>query len=164
MFSLLSYQLMDVVRNQFIISVLIYLFCMVFLPQFGFAGQVMEMYPCLAAGYFVIFLLYSCIIFLFYFNDKTGSLLTTIVFVAVTAVSSVFAKNLPPIWYGIGTFLGAFSGWIIAYFRLRWVEKNIDEHIFCKGTLIPSRHEAMPTSVVFPIDITAVPETEEEKA
>lgn len=161
MFSLLSYQLMDVVRNQFIISVLIYLFCMVFLPQFGFAGQVMEMYPCLAAGYFVIFLLYSCIIFLFYFNDKTGSLLTTIVFVAVTATSSFFAKNLPPIWYGIGTFLGAFSGWIIAYFRLRWVEKNLDEHIFCKGTLIPSKHEAMPTSVVFPVDITAPSETEE---
>ena len=54
MFSLLSYQLMDVVRNQFTISVLIYLLCVVFLPRFGFAGQTMEIYPCLAAGYFVL--------------------------------------------------------------------------------------------------------------
>lgn len=155
MFSLLSYQLMDVVRNQFIISVLLYLLCVVFLPQFGFAGQVMEIYPCLAAGYFVIFLLYSCIIFLFYFNDKTGALLTTFFFVLVTTIVSIFARDLPNIWYGIGTFLGSFTGWCIAYFRLRWVERNLDEHIFCKGTLVPSRHESMPTSVVFPIDITA---------
>ena len=154
MFSLLSYQLMDVVRNQFTISVLLYLLCVVFLPQFGFAGQVMEMYPCLAAGYFVIFLLYSCIIFLFYFNDKTGALLTTFTFVTVTALVSFFARDFSTIWYGIGTFLGAFSGWVIAYFRLRWVEKNLDEHIFCKGSLIPSKSETMPTSIVFPLDMT----------
>lgn len=155
MFSLLSHQLMDVVRNQFTISVLLYLLCVVFLPQFGFAGQVMEMYPCLAAGYFVIFLLYSCIIFLFYFNDKTGALLTTFVFLTVTATVSFFARDFSTIWYGIGTFAGAFSGWIIAYFRLRWVERNLDEHIFCNGSLIPAKSEAMPTSIVFPAETTA---------
>lgn len=160
MFSLLSYQLMDVVRNQFTISVLLYLLCVVFLPQFGFAGQVMEIYPCLAAGYFVIFLLYSCIIYLFYFNDKAGALMTTFTFVTITAVVSIFARELPAIWYGIGTFSGAFAGWIIAYFRLRWVERNLDEHIFCGGTLVPSKHEAMPTSIVFPIDITTATDKE----
>ena len=160
MFSLLSHQLMDVVRNQFTISVLIYLLCVVFLPQYGFAGQVMEMYPCLAAGYFVIFLLYSCIIYLFYFNDKTGSLLTTLSFVIVTAVVSLIARDFSSIWYGIGTFCGAFSGWIVAYSRLRWVERNIDEHIFCKGVLVESKFEVMPASVVFPIDSTAQPEEE----
>lgn len=163
MFSLLSYQLMDVVRNQFTISVLIYLLCVVFLPQFGFAGQTMEIYPCLAAGYFVIFLLYSCIIYLFYFNDKTGALLTTSAFLAVTTVVSIFARDFPPIWYGIGTFAGSFSGWVVAYFRLRWVERNLDEHIFCRGTLIPSQHEAMPTNIVFPVDITKIEEEEENE-
>jgi uncharacterized membrane protein len=162
MFSLLSYQLMDVVRNQFIISVLLYLLCVVFLPQYGFAGQVMEIYPCLAAGYFVIFLLYSCIIFLFYFNDKAGALMTTVTFLAVTTGVSLFARSLPVIWYGIGTFLGAFCGWVIAYHRLRWVERNLDEHIFCEGSLIPSRHETMPTDVVFPIDTTKLENEEEE--
>lgn len=160
MFSLLSYQLMDVVRNQFIISVLLYLFCVVFLPQFGFAGLVMKIYPCLAAGYFVIFLLYSCIIFLFYFNDELGALLTTLALVTITGVVSFFARDFPPMWYGIGTFLGSFAGWVIAYFRLRWVERNIDEHIFCKGELVPSTREAMPTSVVFPVDITETSQAE----
>lgn len=154
MFSLLSNQLMDVMRNQFIISVLIYLMCMVFLPRLGFAGSIMEIYPCLAAGYFVIFLLYSCIIFLFYFNDTTGSVLTTLTFLVITTVVSIFARNFPPIWYGISTFVGGFLGWIIAYYRLHWVEKNLDEHIFCQGELIPSKKEPMPSSVVYPIDLS----------
>lgn len=159
MFSLLSYQLTDVVRNQFTISVILYLLCVVFLPQFGFAGQVMEIYPCLAAGYFVIFLLYSCIIFLFYFNDKTGALLTTFSFLVVTTVVSIFAKELPSIWYGIGTFAGAFTGWIIAYHRLRWVERNLDEHIFCQGSLIPFKLEKMPDNIVY----SAKEQAEEKK-
>lgn len=159
MFSLLSYQLTDVVRNQFTISVILYLLCVVFLPQFGFAGQVMEIYPCLAAGYFVIFLLYSCIIFLFYFNDKTGAFLTTFSFLVVTTVVSIFAKELPSIWYGIGTFAGAFTGWIIAYHRLRWVERNLDEHIFCQGSLIPFKQEKMPDNIVY----SAKEQAEEKK-
>lgn len=163
MFSLLSYQLMDVVRNQFTISVIIYLLCMVFLPMFGFAGQITEIYPCLAAGYFVIFLLYSCIIFLYYFNDTTGSTMTTLTFLIVTGVVSYFAREFPPIWYGIGTFIGAFCGWIVAYFRLRWVERNLDEHIFCQGELIPARHEKMPDSTVYPIDATQERENHETK-
>lgn len=152
MFSLLSYQLMDVVRNQFIISVILYLLCMVFLPMFGFAGQIMEIYPCLAAGYFVIFLLYSCIIFLYYFNDTVGSTLTTLTFLIVTTVISIFARKFTPIWYGIGTFIGAFFGWVVAYSRLRWVERNLDEHIFCDGELIPAKQENMPSNIVYPND------------
>ena len=119
----------------------------------------MEIYPCLAAGYFVIFLLYSCIIFLFYFNDKTGALLTTFSFLVVTTVVSIFAKELPSIWYGIGTFAGAFTGWIIAYHRLRWVERNLDEHIFCQGSLIPFKQEKMPDNIVY----SAKEQAEEKK-
>lgn len=163
MFSLLSYQLMDVVRNQFTISVIIYLLCVVFLPMFGFAGQVTEIYPCLAAGYFVIFLLYSCIIFLYYFNDTVGSTLTTLIFLVVTGVVSYFARDFSPIWYGIGTFIGSFCGWTVAYARLRWVERNLDEHIFCVGELIPSRHELLPDSTVYPHDSVAEAEENEKQ-
>ena len=150
MFSLMSYQLMDVVRNQFIISVLIFLLCMVFLPRLGFAGLVMEMYPCLAAGYFVIFLLYSCIIFLFYFNDANGSLMTAGTFIAATFLVSLFARNFPVIWYGIATFAGGICGWCVAYARLRYIERNLDQHIFCQGTLIPTENALMPPSQVYP--------------
>ena len=73
----LSAELMNLVRIQFIISTAVYLLCVVVLPQYGFSGRVMQIYPCLAAGYFILFILYAEIIFLYYFNDLTGALLAT---------------------------------------------------------------------------------------
>ena len=81
----------------------------------------------------------------------------------MTAVVSLFAKEMTAIWYGIGTFVGAFSGWIIAYFRLRWVERNLDEHIFCRGSLIPSKFEKLPSNIVYPIDMAAAAEKNNQK-
>ncbi len=72
MFRQLSAELMNLVRIQFIISTAVYLLCVVGLPQYGFSGRVMQIYPCLAAGYFILFILYAEIIFLYYFNDLTG--------------------------------------------------------------------------------------------
>lgn len=73
MFRQLSAELMNLVRIQFIISTAVYLLCVVGLPQYGFSGRVMQIYPCLAAGYFILFILYAEIIFLYYFNDLTGA-------------------------------------------------------------------------------------------
>ena len=44
------------------------------LPLFGFSGLVMSIYPCLAAGYFILFLMYSAMLFLYYFNDSVNDL------------------------------------------------------------------------------------------
>ena len=80
MFRQLAEELMNLTRIQFIISLVLFFICIIFLPQFGFGGLIMRIYPCLAAGYFIMFLLYAEIIFLYYFNDLTGSVLTSIVF------------------------------------------------------------------------------------
>ncbi len=149
MFRQLGIELMNLVRVQFIISVAIYLLCVVFLPQFGFAGRVMRIYPCLAAGYFILFLMYSAILFLYYFNDLTGAVFTTLSFCAVTGVGSFFAMELPEIWYGIGLVAGAFVGWTIAYIRLRWVERHLDTHIFCQGQLVRREFGAKPSGKVY---------------
>ena len=69
MFRTLSEELMSLARVQFIITLVIFLLCMIFLPQLGFGGMTMRIYPCLAAGYFILFLMYAEIIFLYYFND-----------------------------------------------------------------------------------------------
>ena len=82
MFRQLSAELMNLVRIQFIISTAVYLLCVVVLPQYGFSGRVMQIYPCLAAGYFILFILYAEIIFLYYFNDLTGALLATLGFLS----------------------------------------------------------------------------------
>ena len=112
-------------------------------------GYVMTIYPCLAAGYFVLFLMYTIILFLQYFNDLTGSVLTSLIFVTVTGIVSAFAKGFPDYWYGIGVFVGSISAWSFAYARMRWLEKHLDEHIFCRGTILEKVNEPMPDAKVY---------------
>ena len=149
MFRLMGEQLMRVTQLQYIVSVVLFLLCIIFLPRMGMTGLVMTIYPCLAAGYFVLFLMYTVILFLQYFNDLTGSALTSLIFVVVTGIVSVFARNLPDYWYGVGVFAGSIAAWIFAYMRLRWLEKNLDAHIFCRGTLLERKNEPMPDAKVY---------------
>ncbi len=149
MFRQLAEELMNLVRIQFIVSVILFFVCIILLPQFGFGGMVMKIYPCLAAGYFILFVMYAAIIFLYYFNDLTGSLLTAGVFCGATLLCSIVATNLPEIWYGIGVFAGSFLGFCVAYYRLKWLEGHLDEHIFCRGSLLPAGHGKKPSSKVF---------------
>ena len=149
MFRQLESELMNLARIQFIISVVIYLLCIIFLPGMGISGMTMKIYPLLAAGYFALFLMYAAIIFLYYFNDLTGAVRTAVLFCGVTFVGSMFSTHLTEIWYGTGLLAGTFAGWCSAYTRLRWVEKNMDVHIFCKGDLIPRGKGRMPSGKVF---------------
>lgn len=149
MFRQLGSELMNLVRIQFMVTVVIFILCVSFLPDFGFGGLVMKIYPCLTAGYFILFCMYAEIIFLYYFSDLTGSLLTAVVFCAVTLVGSIVATFLPAIWYGIGLVLGAICGWAVAYLRLRYIEKNLDRHVFCVGTIMKPGKGKKPDNMVY---------------
>ena len=102
---------MNLVRIQFIISVVIFFVCIILLPQFGLGGMVMRIYPCLAAGYFILFIMYAAIIFQYYYNDMTGAVMTSVSFFAATLLGSILATKLPDIWYGIGLVIGSTVGW-----------------------------------------------------
>lgn len=155
MFRQLSSELMTLIRLQFIITSAIFLICMILLPQIGLGGLTMRIYPCLCVGYFALFLMYSEILFLYYFNDENGALLTVSVFFLVTLVGSIFSSHLPEIWYGLGVTLGSVSGYSVAFFRLRWMNRHIDREVFCRGTLIPQGDGVMPTPVVYSKDFSA---------
>ena len=149
MFRSISNELMTLVRLQFIISVVVYLLCIVLLPRYGFGGIIMRIYPCMAAGYFILFLMYAAVLFLYYYNDLTGAVMAMLSFCLVTFLGSVYATHLSEIWYGLGVLLGAFAGWTVAYARLRWVEKNLDRNIFCKALLLKRGRGKMPSGVVY---------------
>lgn len=149
MFRSISNELMGLVRVQFIISVVVYLLCIVLLPRFGLGGMVMRIYPCMAAGYFILFLMYAAILFLYYYNDLAGAVMTTAGFCLVTFLGSVAAMQRSEIWYGLGVLLGAFTGWTIAYARLRWVEKHLDRNIFCKWQLLKRGKGKKPSDLVY---------------
>lgn len=149
MFRQLSNEIMNLVRIQFIISVIIFMVFVIVLPRYGFSGIVIQIYPCLAAGYFILFLLYAELIFLYYFNDLTGAMNSAAVFCVGTLIGSMISCHFTSIWYGAGVVVGSFLGFSVAYFRLRWVECNMDKHIFCQGILFPVSKEKRPTSRVF---------------
>ncbi len=149
MFRQIAAELLNLVRIQFIISVVLFLLCIIFLPRFGFSGLVMQIYPCLAAGYFILFVMYSEIIFLYYFSDMTGSLLTALTFCLAMLLGSIFASHLDVIWYGLGVVFGSAAGFTVAYARLRWVEKHMDVHIFCRGSMLRHGRGKQPAGQVF---------------
>ena len=67
----------------------------------GYAGLVMRIYPMVAAGYFILFLMYSEIIFLYYFEDLQGALVTALSFCGVTFLASLIAVHLPAVFFGV---------------------------------------------------------------
>lgn len=149
MFRMLMQQLTYIVEIQFILSVVVYLLAVIFLPESGFGGLTMLIYPSLAAAYFVIFIMYCNIIFLYYFDDIKGALFTSFLFFIITFLGSLVATGLRSELYGVGAFAGALAAWSFSYFRLRWLEKNFDRHIFCRGRILNRQTEPMPSPLVF---------------
>ena len=98
---------------------------------------------------YFVFIMYAALLFLYYFNDVSGTILTVLSFFFVTFGGSVISMRLPEIWQGMGLVAGALAGWTVAYMRLRWVEKNLDVHIFCRGAIIKQESGQMPSSLVY---------------
>ena len=149
MFRQLNSELMNLVRIQFVVTVVIFLLGITFLPDLGFGGMTMKIYPCLAAGYFVLFVMYAEIIFLYYFSDTTGSLLTAVVFCLGTLLGSIWATTLPIIWYGIGLVIGSILGWTVAFFRIRYIERHLEGHIFCRERIMKAGEGEKPSNLIF---------------
>lgn len=149
MFRLLIQQISYLVQVQAIITSILFLLVIIFLPYYGFSGIIMEVYPALTAAYFVIFIMYCNLIFLYYFNDMTGAFLTSFIFFVSVLVGSIIASQFEMRFYGVGTFIGAFIGWAFSFFRIRYLERHFDAHIFSKGNLIKTKKEIMPSQVVY---------------
>lgn len=149
MFRTLSSEMMTLVRIQFIISVILYFVCIIFLPEMGVSDTTMQIYPLLAVAYFILFVMYYAMIFLYYYNDLQGALLTSGVFFVITWSGSIVSTHLPVAWYGTGLLVGALAGWCVAYGRLQWIKKHLYEHIFCEGELLPRGKGKKPPDKVF---------------
>lgn len=149
MFGQLAEELMNLTRLQFIVSVVVFFVFYILLPKLGFGGQIMRIYPCLAAGYFILFIMYAAIIFQYYFNDMTGAMMTSVTFCGVTVAVSFLATHFSPLWYGAGVAAGSFAGWVVAYHRLRKMEKTLDVHIFCNGSILKRGKGKKPSNLVY---------------
>lgn len=150
MFEQLRHEIMNLVRLQFIVTIIAFLVFIVLMPMFGFGGVILQIYPCLASGYFIMFLMYGELVFLYYFSDLNGAMAAAISFCAATLLGSIVSCHFTTIWFGVGLVFGSFVGFTVAYFRLRSIEKNLDVHIFCNGNLLDrGPGKEAPSNIVF---------------
>lgn len=149
LFQSLVKELMDMVYIQFAISIIIFLLAEIFLPMFGFGGMTLEIYPLMAVGYFISFLMYSNILFLQYFTDYTGTVITGLIFSGIGAIGAYISTNLPVAWYGSGFTVAALLAYAFSFLRMKKMEKNIYVHTFCVGSILPYKNEKMPNQQVY---------------
>lgn len=149
MFKLLKQQMSYILSIQFIITGIIFLLGIIIFPRLGFSGSIITIYPSLVAASLVIFLMYCNIIYMFYFDDDIGAMSTSIVFFIAMLIGSILSLGVREKFYGIGAFTGAFIGWTFSFFRIKYIERNFDEHIFCDVEIVEQRISKKPSNVIY---------------
>lgn len=149
MFRSLAKEIRDLVYVQFSISVVLFLLVELLYPYMGLGGKTMDIYPMLAVGYFVSFLMYANILFQQYFTDYTGSMLTGLIYAALSALGAWCSSSLPQVWYGLGFTLAALSAYVFSYLRLRRMERELYVHVYCEGTILQYKTGERPDPEVF---------------
>lgn len=149
MFKLLAQQISYILSIQFIIAATIFLIGILVFPRLGFSGSVIVIYPSLVGAFIVIFLMYCNIIYMFYFNDTSGAMYTSIIFCLSVLIGSIFSLEFKELFYGIGAFIGAFIGWSFSFFRIKFIENNFDEHIFCNVNIVKKESKSIPSNVIY---------------
>ncbi len=149
LFRTLAQQLLRLFAIQSMITAIMFLIVVIFLPQLFFASMIIEIYPILSLGYFVLYLMYSLIIYLYYFNDQFGCMILSIIFVGVSFIATLFTRNLDIAFYGFGFGIGALAGFTFGFFRLKFIEKNINKHIFCDDAVVKPVKRAPKRNVVY---------------
>lgn len=137
MIRVLREELMHIIQIQFVVIIIVFLVAMIVIPRMGMDGGVLSIFPVLSAGYFFIYLVQGMMIFLFYLDDETGALITGAVFALGILIGSLISVNWSASYCGMGVVIGGALGFTFVYFRLRYILIHLDEHIFCRGSIIP---------------------------
>lgn len=150
-FRTLWQQVLYMAELQLIITVILFLLGKLFLPALGFGGLTLTFYPTLTVAFYMVFLMYAAVVSLFYFDDKAGALATTLSFFlgSILATLGLVFYGQRPEFYGLGMLIGSLIGWTVAYLRIRYLERNLDSFIFCKGKLISSQKGEMPKNLIY---------------
>ncbi|MFA5528090.1 MAG: exopolysaccharide Pel transporter PelG [Peptostreptococcales bacterium] len=149
MFDGLASQIFTLASLQFIISVILFFIAILLFPRMGFSGLIMDIYPLLIIAYYISILFYSELIFLYYFEDSKGAVMSGMLFVVITFLATLWTSNWNPIWYGLGFVIGALSAFTFAFFRLRWISNNYHTLVFCRDDILKNVYQEIPSALVY---------------
>ena len=149
MFHTLSTQLGQIFSLQVAITCVTFLFLHIFGLSLGFSALTMTIYPLLTVGYLGVFMMYCMIVYLYYFEDTTDSMLTGLIFFLGTFVGTWISKDFSAMFYGAGLVFGMVASLSYAFFRIRSLERNFESHIFCRYKIIETMKSSTKGRVVY---------------
>jgi len=123
---------------QIIITIILMVLSITFLPLIGIGGITLDIYPVLALGYYAVFIVHILTIFLYYFDDQAGAAGINLAFFLMTWGFTYITRLLGIEFYGLGLVLSGVISWIMAYARLKHMMKIIDYKMFCENVHLTS--------------------------
>ncbi len=149
MFKTLTQQLTRLINIQSVITAILFLVGIIFLPQLFFSSIIIEIFPILSLGYFILYLMYCVIIYLYYFNDQIGCLFLSCIFLIASCIGTYYSSQMDIMFYGLGFLFGSLCGFTFGFFRIKYIEKVIDKHIFCDKIVVKKTKRAKKQNVVY---------------
>lgn len=136
MLSVLRNELLSIIQLQFIIIIILFLIANILIPKLGMDGAILNIYPVMAVGFFLINLVQGLMIFLFYLDDAKGACITGLIFFLGILLGSLVTVHFSTVYCGLGVVFGGFCGFTFIFFRIRYMFLHLDEHIFCRDNIV----------------------------
>ncbi len=149
LFRTLAQQILRLVSIQSMITAVIFLLAVTFLPRLYFSSTIIDMYPVLSVGYFLLFLMYCLIIYLYYFNDQRGCVYLSTFFLTVTIIATFYTREMEIPYFGLGFVIGSLAGFTFGFFRIRYLERTINKHLFCDKLVIKHTRIGKKENIVY---------------
>jgi polysaccharide biosynthesis protein PelG len=106
------------------------------LPALGLSQFSVDIFNLLTVGAYFNIIMLIIILILLYFEDRKGALFVSFTFLAGNTIFTYLTINYSENTYGLGFFLAALVGMIIAILELVIYLKNINYHTFCGQPII----------------------------
>lgn len=126
----LRHQLFFVYEIQLIITVVLVCLISVFFPYLNASTHMLHMFVMLSLGIYAVFCMYFTIVVFYYFSDYGGACISSLIFLAVTALSAA-AAALWNNFYPLPLLLGGLCGWIVSFLLLRRRMEKLDSFLMC---------------------------------
>lgn len=149
MFRTLSQQIGQIFSTQVAITSVIYLLIISFGTSLGIDSVTLAIYPALVVAYLGIFMMYGNLVYLYYFSDLKGAMITGGIYFLVTLGASLASSQYEAPFWGMGALVGMLAGWSYSFFRIRWIERNFDTYIFCDYKVVDTMKSSNKGRIVY---------------
>lgn len=120
----------DIAEVQIVILILFEAIGFILLPGFGLTLESMGAYRLISLGVFSCSIMYIIVLFLLYYDDRKGALMTMTTFLVVTTFVTKLSVFIEWDYHGFGFFIASTLALYVALFRFSYYLKNIDYYTF----------------------------------